>query len=440
MRLLRTPRRPRLRRRTRFVVLAALGGAFLVLACQKAPPAPTLASASPEATAAPEASAENSAPSPAPRTDASAAPSSAPAAAVVPVVDEAGFTAALEQGRALAKARKYSEAATAFGRALDIHDDPRARAERGYARHFSHDETGAASDLALAAHTETDRGRLSEIWFHRGLVAAAGGDGDARPPGTAAGGEETARRDGAGAGAFAVSYEFRPSKLAKDKLGGDPCIVQVTAYPAGGTAVASADRVSQLDSLRAGCVAASGPVTDATPLPVVCTTGSVGSGENAWLIAKAPQKRVYEAPLGGTTAMWGRSGALIATLRPTAAGWVSASSASDGIGEAPGSAPGGRGTIDTLGAESIAFIHLATGDAYLAHYPSPAPATEENVPRPTFTPSAAGLRVDGLGCHGILATLPAATPSASAPSSASAASSGSSAPAAKPAPAPSAPP
>jgi tetratricopeptide (TPR) repeat protein len=133
------------------------------------------------------------------------------------------FSAEMQAGRTHTKAKAYADAIAAFDRALvQRPQQPRALAERGYARLLARDLVGARADLEAARERSSDPARLGPIWFNLGLVEEAAGDAEA------------ARR------AFTVSHELRPGKAAKAKLTGPPvCTAVVERAPQPGKRLAS---------------------------------------------------------------------------------------------------------------------------------------------------------------------------------------------------------
>lgn len=130
----------------------------------------------------------------------------------------AAFMAEMQVGRTQTKGKAYAEAIAAFDRALlQEPQQPRALAERGYAKLLAKDLAGARQDLEAARERSGDPQRLGPIWFNLGLVEEAAGDAEA------------ARR------AFARSNELRPGKAVQAKLAGaSACTAEIDRTPVAG--------------------------------------------------------------------------------------------------------------------------------------------------------------------------------------------------------------
>lgn len=138
-------------------------------------------------------------------------------AAAPPVEDpklRAAYLAGMKQGRLATSAKTYAAAIAAFDEALQAkHNDPRALAERGYARLLEGADLAEASrDLDAAASGTKDPKLLSMIWFNRGLV------------------EEKRGEMTNAVAAFVIANTLRPSAAARAKIGTRPaCAAQVSA-------------------------------------------------------------------------------------------------------------------------------------------------------------------------------------------------------------------
>jgi hypothetical protein len=121
------------------------------------------------------------------------------------------YQAALGRGRLATQRKDWKTACTAFDEALALMpEDPRAEAERGYARLLSGDLVGANKDLRDAQGHSSDRKLEAQIWFNIGLVAEKSES------------VEEART------AFARSVALNPTTSAQRKLEGESlCTVQV---------------------------------------------------------------------------------------------------------------------------------------------------------------------------------------------------------------------
>jgi tetratricopeptide (TPR) repeat protein len=133
------------------------------------------------------------------------------------------YKAEMQTGRTQTKAKAYAEAIAAFDRALAKRpQQPRALAERGYAKLLANDLPGARVDLEAARERSDDPQRLGPIWFNLGLVEEAAGDAEA------------ARR------AFTRSNELRPGKAVQAKLAGaTACTAEIDRAPVAGKHLAS---------------------------------------------------------------------------------------------------------------------------------------------------------------------------------------------------------
>ena len=136
------------------------------------------------------------------------------------------YDTAMEAGRVATRDRDYVAAVAAFDTALlGTPYDPRALAERGYAKALSKDWAGADADLERAFEGTEDRALSAQIWFNIGLVAEAQGSGST---------PERARL------AFARSNALRPTKAAEAKLAGtSSCIAEIDREPHRAAVVAS---------------------------------------------------------------------------------------------------------------------------------------------------------------------------------------------------------
>lgn len=135
----------------------------------------------------------------------------------------AAYKAEMQAGRTQTKVKAYAEAIAAFDRALAKRpQQPRALAERGYAKLLANDLVGARADLEAARERSDDPQRLGPIWFNLGLVEEAAGD------------VEAARR------AFTRSNELRPGKAVQAKLAGaTACTAELDRTPVAGKQLAS---------------------------------------------------------------------------------------------------------------------------------------------------------------------------------------------------------
>lgn len=124
------------------------------------------------------------------------------------------YATALAGGRKSTTAKKYDEAIQSFSDALSaVPDDPRALAERGYARLLAGDADHAKDDLehARAVDAPTDKKLLAQIEYNLGLACDALAD---------AGKGEGYR--GEAVGHYRRSNDLSPSKAAQSKMGGCP--------------------------------------------------------------------------------------------------------------------------------------------------------------------------------------------------------------------------
>lgn len=130
----------------------------------------------------------------------------------------AAYKAEMQAGRTQTRAKAYADAIAAFDRALaKWPQQPRALAERGYAKLLANDLVGARADLEAARERSDDPQRLGPIWFNLGLVEEAAGD------------PEAARR------AFTRSNELRPGKAVQAKLAGATvCTAEIDRAPVAG--------------------------------------------------------------------------------------------------------------------------------------------------------------------------------------------------------------
>jgi hypothetical protein len=163
------------------IVVAGLVGAS---ACRKDEPGqPT--TAAPRASASTKALATRPSPSAQPLATAHAAVSAAPAPErpQPAVLDAAGqrraraYLSSLAAGRKATVARDYAKAIEQFGKCLESAPaDPRALAERGYARLLSGQLPEAEADLAAAAKLAPSAALLSQILHNQLQVAKKRGD------------------------------------------------------------------------------------------------------------------------------------------------------------------------------------------------------------------------------------------------------------------------
>ena len=121
-----------------------------------------------------------------------------------PPEDRAGYRAGMAKGRKATDAKQYADAIKGFDAALAAKKgDPRALAERGFARFLEgSDLAAAAKDLDRAWSGTKDGKLLSMIWFNRGLVEEKLGNA---PNATAA---------------FVVANALRPTAAAQAKIAG----------------------------------------------------------------------------------------------------------------------------------------------------------------------------------------------------------------------------
>jgi hypothetical protein len=112
------------------------------------------------------------------------------------------FAHAIKRGRAATTKKDYPAAIAAFDEALaSVPKEPRALAERGYAKLLAGDNYGARMDLWAARGRTTDETLGSQIWWNLGLLA------------------EKEKDDSTAHDAFAHAYALRPTSAAKAKLG-----------------------------------------------------------------------------------------------------------------------------------------------------------------------------------------------------------------------------
>lgn len=145
--------------------------------------------------------------------DARVADANAPDAALTPEQRKA-FGAAVTEGRKRTTEKKYDKAIEAFTQALAIApDEPRALAERGYAKYLKGDLEGAMADLNHASATANpkDDKLASQIEYNLGLVSDAMAD---------TGWNDQMR--GVAVGHYRRANELSPSKAAASKMGGCP--------------------------------------------------------------------------------------------------------------------------------------------------------------------------------------------------------------------------
>lgn len=237
--------------------------------------------------------------------------------------------------------------------------------------------------------------RRAELWFVRGLVAST-----------------RASNPDAGRGAYAASYEIHPSDRALSALGGKSCIVEANAVAPGvsDARMETAPRLSALAPVHAGCELRSAKrVTDATPLPALCTTRDDIAERTFLLVSVGSRPRAIE--LGASFIISGRTAETVSELVPTSAGWVQATLSMNELQEESQEMPSEngappvvtRGMINAFATERIAIVNTKNGLTYFADHVRPTLASERGGPHATFQPSAGGLRVDGLGCHAVLA-------------------------------------
>ncbi len=112
------------------------------------------------------------------------------------------FLHALARGRAATTRKDFPAALAAFDEALGkVPREPRALAERGYAKLLAGDVYGAGMDLRAARGRTTDEALSAQIWWNLGLWGEKAGN--------AAFAHE----------AFAHAYALRPSRAGRAKLG-----------------------------------------------------------------------------------------------------------------------------------------------------------------------------------------------------------------------------
>lgn len=128
--------------------------------------------------------------------------------------ERTAFTEAMAAGRSATRAKEYAAAIAAFDKALAIRpNEPRALAERGYAKLLHEDLDGAAKDFDAAQRFERDRKLDAQIWFNIGVLRQKKND------------PEGARQ------AFTRSNKLSPTKAAQAKLGAvDACSAQITEH------------------------------------------------------------------------------------------------------------------------------------------------------------------------------------------------------------------
>jgi len=148
------------------------------------------------------------------------------------------FAGALKRGRSATIKKDYAAAIAAFDEALvAIPKEPRALAERGYAKLLAGDDSGARTDLWSARGRTKDEKLGSQIWWNLGLLYERQKD-------------EYAAHD-----AFAHAYALHPTLAAKAKLGdAGTCPATVDAEHV--KLVHHATWPSEWDDVRASCGAA----------------------------------------------------------------------------------------------------------------------------------------------------------------------------------------
>jgi hypothetical protein len=148
------------------------------------------------------------------------------------------YAGALKRGRAATVKKDYHSAIAAFDEALAaIPKEPRALAERGYAKLLAGDNYGARMDLWAARGRTKDEKLGSQIWWNLGLIA------------------EREKDDSAAHDAFAHAYALHPTLAAKAKLGdAGTCPATVDAQHV--KLVHHATWPSEWDDVRASCGAA----------------------------------------------------------------------------------------------------------------------------------------------------------------------------------------
>lgn len=179
---------------------------------------------------------------------------------------------AMRRGRAATAAKQYQEAITAFTAALSAQEsEPRALAERGYARLLEGTSLDAAArDLDDAASRTRDPKLLAQIWFNRGLIEEKQGD------------EDNALS------AFQRADKLAPSAAAKRKIAGrSGCGVQVER----GKVLGLQDRSRfeapdwpALVKLLSQGVEGEQPEAPAK-LPAIVVIGQAGAGRTAFVVA-----------------------------------------------------------------------------------------------------------------------------------------------------------
>jgi len=187
------------------------------------------------------------------------------------------YAAALGEGRAATRAKKYDDAVAAFDKALVAKPgDARALSERGYARLLAKDWAKATKDLERALEGTTDPDLMGPIYFNMGLVAEGKGDADAARV------------------AFARSNAVKPTKAAQSKLDGkSKCVAVVDRKKVKATVAANVS--AAYDAMKAAYEKRGyvnddpKPANDAAIKKALCESGC--SGDGPWL-AKFPESGI----------------------------------------------------------------------------------------------------------------------------------------------------
>ncbi len=247
-----------------------------------APAAPSGSAAHGAKTASPSAPIDAGA---APATNAGAGSGSADATAPLTAQQKAAivsYRVAMARGRKATDAKAYDTAIAAFDDALTARPgDPRAYAERGFAKLLAGTDLAAASaDFDHAADGTRDSKLLGMIWFNRGLTD----DKLARP--------DAALVD------YYLANQLLPSKAAAGKLAGKKvCPLRIESPDERGAAefvdaadwLALATKLDLLDTLdrpktnAAARLAILGPATK-PELPVAVTLGSSYGGKTGYIV------------------------------------------------------------------------------------------------------------------------------------------------------------
>ncbi len=185
------------------------------------------------------------------------------------------YAAAIADGRAATKAKKYDAAIAAFDKALArVPGDARALAERGYVHFLAKHLDLAQKDLDRAVASTNDASVLGPAYYNLGLVAEARGNGD------------EARI------AFTHSNSLKPTKAAKAKLEGkSTCVAAINRPDRKAKIVASVS--DAYDAMKAAWTSKgydpelspmSKPTGDDAIRKVLCATDKC-TGSGPWLAA-----------------------------------------------------------------------------------------------------------------------------------------------------------